>query len=157
MVDLPGKEIRIPKGLTKAKKARTVPLYGELLAALKEAKAERDREWPECRWVCSDGPARIRDFRGEWAVATKRAGLEGLLFHDLRRSAVRNMMRSGIHRKVAMQISGHSTDSIFDRYNIIDSADMQDAGSKLETYLNAQPGAEKPGPKVVEMPKKKKA
>ena len=65
----------------------------------------------------------------------ERAGLSGLLIHDLRRTAVRNMIRARIPEKQAMRISGHRSRNIFDRYDIVDERDVQLAGQKLAVYL----------------------
>ena len=62
-------------------------------------------------------------------------GLPGLLFHDLRRSAVRNMKRAGVQDKVAMEISGHKMRAVFDRYNITDEGDIGSAADKLANYF----------------------
>ena len=73
-----------------------------------------------------------------WKKATKAAGHPELLFHDLRRTTVRNSTRAGITRSVAKQLSGHLTDSVFNRYDIVDENDLMDAGEKLEARLNPQ-------------------
>jgi integrase len=76
-----------------------------------------------------------------WSKACKAAGLDGLLFHDLRRSAVRNMERAGIPRNIAMAISSHKTEAVYRRYDIVAPGDLEVAAAKLERYFQNQKGA----------------
>lgn len=73
----------------------------------------------------------VRDFRAAWGQLCKSTGVS-ILFHDLRRSAVRNMVRRGVSEAVAMRISGHRTRSVFDRYNVTSLGDLEQAAKKIE-------------------------
>jgi integrase len=81
------------------------------------------------------GAKPIKDFRESWALACARAGVPGLLFHDLRRTAVRNLRRAGVAESVIMKITGHRTRDVFERYNITDQTDTQEAGRMAEEFL----------------------
>jgi integrase len=145
--------IRLDSGTTKNDEPRVIPLFGELLEILKMQRTKRDADCPECRFVFFHCGNRVLDFRKSWEISCATAGLgafadeknredyTGLLFHDLRRSGVRNMVRAGIPQRVAMQISGHKTFEIFQRYNITSERDLRDAARKLDAYLTSRNGA----------------
>jgi integrase len=129
--------IRLERKQTKGKQARVAPLYGELRAWLDMALTTRQEGCPFIVSWKGDG---ITEVKTAWNKARERASLPRLLVHDLRRTAVRNMIRAGIPEKQAMRISGHKSRSIFDRYDITDERDIQIAGQKLARYLEGKGG-----------------
>jgi integrase len=63
---------------------------------------------------------------------------EGRIFHDFRRSAARDMIRAGVAQRIAMDITGHRTMSMFQRYNITDTDELRDALLKTQLYRDEQ-------------------
>jgi integrase len=140
-VDLKDEKIRL-YDTKKHVEGRWLPIYGEMRGAIKKQIADTRRNFPGCPWLCHREGRRMPRIGLKWNTARNRVGLEGLLFHDLRRSAVRNMIRAGIPEAVAMKISGHKTRAVFDRYNIVSGRDIEDAGKKLERFLESGGGME---------------
>lgn len=124
--------IYLPPERSKNHHGRLLPLEGRILDVIR-------RRWEvrlpgiDAIWHRYGRP--VRDIRGAWERACQRAGFPGLRFHDLRRSGVRNLIRAGVERKVARDVSGHKTDSIYDRYNITSEGDLREAMGKLGGYF----------------------
>ena len=135
--------VRLEPGETKNGEAREIPLVGELYDMLVLQREIRDQRWPECPWVFFRHGKPIKDFREAWDQAAEGAGLWDAdrarptkLFHDLRRTGVRNLVRAGVPERVAMAISGHKTRSVFDRYNIVSRRDLHLAAARLEQHIS---------------------
>ena len=144
---------------------RSVALGGDLADLMERRKAQRKVETKTSvllsEYVFHQKGAPVGDFRKAWATACVAAGLgqfvcercdqlidghtcercngearyDGRIFHDFRRTAVRNMVRAGVPERIAMTISGHKTRSIFDRYNIVNEDDLRDAMQRMQCYL----------------------
>jgi integrase len=152
-VDRQAGEIRLPD--SKNGEARTLPLDADLSELI-------ERRWQAREYATASGPAlsayvfhrrgvpiNRTTFGKQWRKACKAAGLAGRLFHDLRRSAARAMIRGGAPQSVAMRVGGWKTSAVFTRYDISDNRDKLEALKGARAYTDAEPGASN----VVRMPK----
>lgn len=126
-IDWEAETIRLRADETKGKVGRVFP-FG-LAPALRELLRA---EWAQRRgpFVFQDHGNPIKTFYKAWKSACKRAGLEGRLFHDLRRTAARELRKAGLTEGEIMKLCGWKTRSMFDRYNIIDEQDLAAAVAK---------------------------
>src|SRR5207247_1013110 len=118
-------------------------MTAELRHALETQRAYTDRVQKErgciVPWVFHRDGEQVKGIRKAWATACKKAGLADRLRHDFRRTAVRNMVRSGIPERVAMTLTGHKTRSVFERYNIVSEGDLVEAAKKLNDLRGPAP------------------
>jgi len=137
--------VRLESGETKNDEGRTVYLDEELREVFNHQWEDRKKGQKLLPYVFPnwDGIDKITRFDKAWKRACQNAAIGKRLFHDLRRTAVRNMVRVGIPERVAMMISGHKTRSVFDRYNIVNNADLREAVQRQEAYLQGQNGYKK--------------
>jgi integrase len=82
----------------------------------------------------------IKSFRVAFRTACAEAGCPGRVLHDFRRTAVRNLVRPGIPERVAMQMTGHKTRSVFERYNIVSAGDLREAAKRLDAVTGTISG-----------------
>ena len=134
-VDLPSGMIRLRRGNSKSKKGRSLPLLGELHAVIeRQAQARR----LDCPFVFHRNGKPIKSFRKTWKTACEEIGQPNLVPHDMRRSAVRNFRKAGLSETEGMAMSGHKTNSIYKRYDIMDEEDLKESMGKVQDYLKNQ-------------------
>jgi integrase len=134
-VDFDGGTVRLDPGTTKNGDGRVFPMTAELRRLLEQQRDLRDRLKARgviCPLVFHRNGKRIQSFRRAWQTACEAAGVPGRIPHDLRRTAVRNLVRAGIPERVAMTMTGHKTRSVFERYNIVSDGDLLEAARKLD-------------------------
>ena len=136
-VDVRERTIRLDPGETKNEEARNTYMNDELFKEMQRVFIKRRFG---CPYVFHHAGQPIRKFEKAWNAACKKTGLKGKLFHDFRRTAARNMIRSGIPERVAMTITGHKTRSVFDRYNIVSDQDLKEAAKKQQIFIESQNG-----------------
>lgn len=163
-VDVPGRIIRLRREHSKNGEPRKLALEGELWEIVQrrlkggETIKETGVTVNPLVFHRVDGSP-VQDIRKAWGTACRLAGipereitkgdtvrrLPGKLFHGLRRTCARNLIRSGVSESVAMQVTGHRTRSMFQRYNISTEADLRDAIKKADMYVQSLPATREHG------------
>lgn len=128
-VDLVARTIRLDPGTTKNLEGREVTIESGVLLQLLRLCVEGKR--PE-DYVFTRGVKPVRDFRKSWENLCADAGVPALLFHDLRRTAARNLRAAGVPEEIIMRIAGWKTSNVFRRYAIVDKTDIRAALQQLE-------------------------
>jgi integrase len=142
-VDLEAGEILLPGKYVKNRKPLKMAIEGELKELLDRRKAARSFEVNGVAQISEfvfhrgDGRA-VCEFRKSWRTACRLAECPGKLLHDFRRTAARDLIRSGCDESVAMKITGHVTNSVFKRYNISDDDDLREGLRGVAKYRRTQ-------------------
>jgi integrase len=147
-VDMKAGEMRLDPGTTKNDDGRVFPFTRELRRVLDDQHAVAERLKREhgtiaryvfCHTHGKKAGQRITEggFNKAWRKTRIAAGCPGRIPHDFRRTAVRNLVRAGVPERVAMQLTGHKTRAVFERYNIVSNGDLRDAARRLDTYAAA--------------------
>ena len=144
-IDLTERTVRLRSENDKAGRGQVLPLEGALWLIIERRGRQRLVNGAMTAPVFHRKGKPIRNFYKAWTTATRMARCPDKLFHDTRRSAVRNMVQAGVPEQVAMQITGHRTRSTFDRYHISSLDDLRKAQNRLQSHLARQDST----PKVV--------
>jgi integrase len=137
-VDREEGEVRLDPGTTKNQAGRVFPFTDTLRELFDTLWTEHEalkKKDVICPYVFHRHGKRVRTFKKAWKTACAGAGYPGHILHDLRRSAVRNMERRGLSRSVAMQLTGHKTESVYRRYAITSEADLREGVDRLNDHV----------------------
>ena len=134
-IDFRAARIDLPGRTTKNKTPRYLPIYGDMRAELDMAISGTS---PECPLLVQHEGKPVFDWEKSWRGACDEAKIPGTLFHDLRRTALTNMIEAGFSEKEAMEISGHKTRAVFDRYHIVSERRLKQLAVKLEEHLKSK-------------------
>ena len=140
--------MRLETGTTKNGEARTFPLTTALRRVLEDQQMiaeqlKRERglivRYVFCYVTRQKAGQRITEsgFNKAWRQARVAAGCPDRIPHDFRRTAVRTLVRAGVPERVAMQLTGHKTRAVFERYNITSPNDLRQAAQRLDAYTSA--------------------
>jgi len=149
-VDFHAGDVRLDVGTTKNGDARMFPMTAPLRHLL-EAQHVKHEALKKAGQICplvfwrmvaetrggEKKPKPIGSFKRAWHLACRAAGVPGKKLHDLRRTAIRNLDRAGVSRTVGMELVGHRTEEIYNRYNITSDSDRRDAARKLDVAVAA--------------------
>jgi integrase len=135
-VDLKAGLLRLRPEDTKTREGRTIPLTKELSEMLRNATIYLDESGQRVQWVFTYAGKRILSVRRAFAVACRKAGIDNVVFHDLRHTFVTNMRRAGVDYFRIMAVTGHKTMTVFKKYNTIDEADLRQAMSQMDTHMD---------------------
>jgi integrase len=128
--------IRLRPEISKTRDGRILSLVGEIADIIARRRVVQRADVPWVFYRFRKGTFwPVGRFDKVWRKACARAGVAGRLFHDFRRSTVRNMTRAGVPEKIAMDTTGHKTRAIFDRYNITNEADIRAGQLRTQAYL----------------------
>jgi integrase len=142
-VDLKAGEVRLDPGTTKNGDGRVFRLTAKLRRILEDQQTVAEQlqrtqgtivRHVFCFTTGEKAGQRITEsgFNKAWRKARVAAGCPGRIPHDLRRTAVRNLVRAGITEHLAMRLTGHKTRAVFERYNIVNAGDLRDAALRLD-------------------------
>ncbi|MBF0551258.1 MAG: site-specific integrase [Deltaproteobacteria bacterium] len=117
---------------TKTRKPRLIYLHKEVLGILSRLSQVRSTDHD---YVFTYEGQPIKSIKNCFNKACRRAGIDDFRFHDLRHTFNTLMRKAGVSKSVIMQLTGHTTDAMFHRYDTVDEIDARDALVKFVDFI----------------------